>query len=118
MNAPITVGGVTYFSTNRPVAVSVTSCTSNLGEAKAYALDPFTSTISSTVLDGGGLPPSPVAGLVEVPNQDGGTDVVPFIIGAGTGIGADAGSGLGASIPPITVPTTRHRTFWYINTDN
>lgn len=121
VNAPITVGGYTYFSTNQPVASSGSSCTTSLGVARSYTLDPFTSLSSSIVLDSGGLPPSAVAGLVEISLSGGGTVTVPFIIGApseSSCVGADCGSPLGGGVPPISVSTKRHRTYWYVNTDD
>ncbi len=66
VNAPTTVFGTTYFGTNTPVAPSATSCLSNLGVAKGYALNPFDGSYSSNTFDGGGLPPSPVSGLVGI----------------------------------------------------
>ncbi len=39
VNAPITIGGVVYFGTNTPKPADV--CTSDLGEARSYALNFF-----------------------------------------------------------------------------
>jgi hypothetical protein len=64
---------------------------------------------------GGGLPPSPVTGLVEVPvpagpaNPEPGSKQVPFIIG---GFNAEM-SGLAVSRVPINVDPTRKRTYWH-----
>lgn len=66
VNAPLTVGGTTNFGTNQPTAPSLTSCTNTLGTARIYSLNLFNGTKTNTVLDGGGLPPSPVSGIVTV----------------------------------------------------
>lgn len=71
VNAPVTVYGTTYFGTNKPAIPSATQCTANLGEARGYALNPFTGQFNSNLFDGGGLPPSPVAGLVTISYRDG-----------------------------------------------
>ena len=68
---------------------SPTSCT-NLGIAKAYRMPLFCGTPESLELAGGGLPPSPVIGDVEVElpadpaNPGDTTKIVPFIIGGST----------------------------------
>ena len=70
----------------------------------------------------GGLPPSPVAGLVTVPVN--GTDrLVPFCLGCGNPMagseggaaGPDDTSSLGGSKPKIPVPPIRKRIYWYID---
>lgn len=82
VTTPLTIGGVTYFSTFQAKSSNSTAnqCTS-LGTARAYQID-FQ---SGTAIEGaplvttflaGGIPPSPVGGLVVV---DGKT--VPFLIG-------------------------------------
>jgi type IV pilus assembly protein PilY1 len=69
VNAPAANFGFIFFSTNRPIDRSAT-CSANLGEAKAYAVSPFSALKASAVLSGGGLPPSPVSGLVTVDTTD------------------------------------------------
>jgi type IV pilus assembly protein PilY1 len=66
VNAPVTVGGTAYFGTNQPTAPSANSCASDLGTARSYSVDLFTGKYRSTELNGGGLPPSPVSGIVVV----------------------------------------------------
>ncbi len=112
VNAPTTVAGLTYFGTNQGTAPSVTSCT-NLGTARGYRVNPLSGVHSSTTFDGGGLPPSPVAGIVDVNGT-----LVPFIIGAGgdaTCTSADCKSAVGGGKPTISVSTKRSRTYWYKN---
>lgn len=66
VNAPLTVGGISYFGTNQPKSPSTTSCVSDLGIARGYSVSLFSGEHAATILDGGGLPPSPVAGIVTV----------------------------------------------------
>jgi type IV pilus assembly protein PilY1 len=120
VNGPLTVGGVVYLGTNRPVAS--TSCTGNLGEARSYALDFFTG--AGVRVPGGigtgddayslvlapltGLPPSPVAGLVDV----GGGVVVPFCIGCG-----ERRSALEAGVPDVEPTPVRRKIYWKFKND-
>lgn len=121
VNAPTTVAGYTYFGTNQPTAPSANSCTANLGIARGYSIKPLTGAYSSTEFDGGGLPPSPVSGLVNITVIVNGvltTRLVPFLIGGGGGadcVGPDCSSSLGSIKPPINVKTSRHRAYWYKN---
>ena len=135
VNAPLTVAGFTYFGTNQPTASN--SCSANLGLAKGYRLDPFTGAINFVEFDGGGLPPSAVAGVVNLIVQGESTESsVPFCIGCG-GASADApisasggsvissnsggssgcNTALGACNPPLSVPSSRTRTYWYQEID-
>lgn len=116
VNAPTTVGGYTYFGTNQPIVPTDTTCQANLGTARTYAVSFLTGTSTSHVLDGGGLAPSPVFGIVTV-NVNGSPRALPFLIGGGGGTGADAKSGLGAQKPAIPIKMTRQRTYWYRETD-
>jgi type IV pilus assembly protein PilY1 len=119
VNGPLTVGGVVYLGTNRPTPGEV--CTGNLGEARSYALDFFTGAGTRTPGGAGtgddaysevlspltGLPPSPVAGLVDI----GGT-IVPFCIGCG-----DRRSALEAGVPDIDPSPFRTKIFWKFKND-
>lgn len=114
VNAPLVVAGYAYMSTNTPASPTSNSCTDNLGIAKGYRLAPYTGQYRYVVFEGGGLPPSPVAGVVNVV-VDGRIKLVPFIIGGGNPdcVGPDCQSALGGQKPPITVSTKRTRTYWY-----
>lgn len=112
VNAPTTFGGAVYFGTNRPIAESAGTCRANLGEAKSYSVNFLTGKHTSKVFDGGGLPPSPVAGMVEMEREDGSTTVQPFIIGGGGGEGGDGRSALGAERPDLKIPKNMRRTYW------
>jgi len=116
VNAPTTVGGTVYFGTNQPIVPSTTSCQANLGSARSYGVNFLTGSATSRLLDGGGLAPSPVFGIVTV-NVGGTNRQLPFLIGGGGGSGADGKSGLGAQKPIIPLKATRKRTYWFRETD-
>jgi type IV pilus assembly protein PilY1 len=107
VNASITTRGTTYFGTNRPIPQSPNSCSSNLGEAKSYALDPFTGGYTSTIFDGGGMPPSPVAGIVSMTLPNGEEFKQAFCIGCG------GKTALSPVDPSKKVPKKPRRVYWY-----
>ena len=121
VNSPLTVAGTVYFSTNRPTPTPAGSCTANLGEARAYAVSFISGGASydrnndgavnsgdiSIVLAGGGLPPSPVSGTVEI---DGRYHL--FLIGGGA-----RGSAFEAEKPKVPIPPTRRRIYWNVVRD-
>jgi type IV pilus assembly protein PilY1 len=112
VTAGITVFGTTTFSTHTPTVPVVGSCESNLGTARVYNVRFANAAAANGTnnrdeeISGGGLPPSPVAGMVEL---DDGT-IVPFIIGA------DGDSPLEGSLPPPPSTGTQPKslTYWYI----
>lgn len=115
VNAPTTVGGRTFFGTNTPIAPDPSVCSANLGVARGYSFDVVTGESSFVVFRGGGLPPSPVTGLVTV-DVDGTPTLIPFLIGGGSPepcTGPDCTSALGGIKPPIPITPTRTRTYWY-----
>ena len=118
VNGAVSTGGYTYFSTNRPTPPSPTSCSNNLGLAKTYRIPLFCGVPESIELAGGGLPPTPVIGMVAVsyasPTGDPATKTVPFIIG---GFSPDL-SALAPSNVPINVDPTRKRTYWFTNKEH
>lgn len=116
VTSAVVVGGVVFFSTHTPTSAGI--CTSNLGTARAYSVrfldasTPYGDTRYAEFI-GGGLPPSPVAGVVEVDNPSGeGTIKMPFIIGGRQPEGAS--SPLESFNPGLTGPDTRKRTHWYL----
>jgi type IV pilus assembly protein PilY1 len=110
VNAPTTVGGIVYFGTNQPYT-SAQTCQANLGKARSYGVSFLSGKTTSKVMDGGGMLPSPVFGMVTV--QVNGQDrQLPFLIGGVGGSGADSRSGLGAQKPPIPIPMKKQRTYW------
>jgi type IV pilus assembly protein PilY1 len=116
VNAATSIAGATYFGTNRPsdALVSTSSCTGNLGVAKSYAMPLFCVSPTGEELNGGGLPPSPVTGIVTVPKP--GTNVsqqVPFCIGCPN----PKKSGIeGSRIDPV-IKVPRNRLYWYQETN-
>jgi type IV pilus assembly protein PilY1 len=79
----------------------------------------MTGQLNTTLLDGGGLPPSPVSGIVTV-YIDGQKRDLPFIIGGGEGAGNVTGtsrSPLEAAKPLIDPKLPRKRAYWYREVD-
>jgi type IV pilus assembly protein PilY1 len=112
VNAPTSIGGIAYFGTNRPTPAGTLSCQAGLGEAYAYKFPLFCKAPTSTKLASGGLPPSPVGGIVII--DIGGTPTqVPFIIGSG-----QRGSPFAPEQPQPAISPIRQRQFWYINNAN
>lgn len=105
----ITVFGTVTFSTHIPSAPTAGTC-STLGTANVYNINytnasPSVGTTRNTPITGGGLPPSPVAGLITLDNGS----TVPFIVGA-------TGSVLQGSspIPSNTVRRATSRVYWNV----
>jgi type IV pilus assembly protein PilY1 len=121
VNSPLSVAGYTYFGTNTPFdpTANPDMCYPNLGVARGYAINFLTGAGLNSkgyiTFDGGGLPPSPVFGLVEVTAGSG--VYTPVLIGGGNQTGAAVGgnntSALGAN--KVTPPNTgkRKRTYWF-----
>jgi hypothetical protein len=121
VNKPLVIAGVTYFGTNAPSNTSASSCSTNLGIARGYAVDFLTG--NATAVDalgnpirdseyvGGGLPPSPVAGVVDVDGV-----MLPFCIGCIDPNEANA-SALSPTKIVINPSGARFRTYWYIEKD-
>jgi type IV pilus assembly protein PilY1 len=115
-------GGLIYFSTNRPVQPAAGQCAANLGEARGYAVNLLNASGAvgtealcgadrSGVFLGGGLPPSPVMGLVPV----GGRQVSIMIGGIQRSGGTSSSIGAQRVKPAITQKRTR--TYWYTHGD-
>lgn len=110
VTSAITVFGTVIFSTHTPES-QTDACTPNLGVARAYQLNYRTgegageNNNRSVEIEGGGLPPSPVAGLVEIDGE-----VYPFIIGG------SARSALEAALPGEGAfpAQPKGRRYWYI----
>ncbi len=104
INQPITFGGITYFSTNRPLPAGGGSCTRS--QSRAYQLPLVCGVPTYRNLVGDGLPPSPVVGYVDV----GGGKLVPFVIGGG----GETNSSIEGERARIVIPTKRKRSFWFM----
>ncbi|WP_371366741.1 pilus assembly protein [Pseudomonas sp. QL9] len=108
VTSSILVYGTITFSTHQPQVASSTSCT-GLGTARVYNIN-YQNAAGYTdrygVIAGGGLPPSPVAGMVTLDNGA----TVPFIIGA------NPDSPLEAKTPPPPPGTNQPKSwvFWNI----
>jgi type IV pilus assembly protein PilY1 len=117
VNAPTTIGGNTFFGTNTPITPDPSVCQPNLGTARGYSVNFISGHSQFVVFAGGGLPPSPVSGLVTV---DGKT--IPFLIGGGNAdpgcTGPDCSSSVGGQKPPIPIVPLRARTYWYRDIGN
>jgi len=126
VNASLTVAGTTFFGTNMPKAVDPKSCEPNLGIARGYALNFLTGTAAVgdrdkngsinksdlyTTFKGGGLPPTPVSGVVQISESK----TVRFVIGGG-GSGTE-GSVIEGVKTQVNPSGTRTRVFWYFKKD-
>ena len=117
VNAPTTIGGNTFFGSNAPIPPNPAECQPNLGTARGYSVNFVTGVSQFVIFDGGGLPPSPVSGLVTINGE-----TYPFVIGAGNAdpncTGADCKSSVGGQRPPIPIAPVRSRTYWYRDVGN
>jgi Tfp pilus tip-associated adhesin PilY1 len=115
-------GGLIYFSTNRPVQPAGGQCSANLGEARGYAVNLLNASGAvgteglcggdrSSVFLGGGLPPSPVVGTVQV-----GSRQISTLIG-GIQRAGGASSPIGAQRVKPSITQKRTRTYWYTHGD-
>jgi type IV pilus assembly protein PilY1 len=126
VTSAVVVAGVVYFSTHTPKPIDSSEC-SNLGLARGYAVNYLNASGQNgsalyTLFKGGGLPPSPVTGVVALTlsNPDGTTATkdgqpitakVPFIIGGG-GI-----SGIDPTKVEVNPSGVRSRVYWYIDNE-
>jgi len=115
-------GGLIFFSTNRPVPPTPGQCGADLGEARGYAVNLLNASgaadtealcggIRSGVFLGGGLPPSPVVGIVPVAGKP-----VTVMIG-GIQRSGGASSPIGAQRVRPAITQKRLRTYWYTHGD-
>ncbi|MES2500921.1 MAG: PilC/PilY family type IV pilus protein [Pseudomonadota bacterium] len=106
----ITVFNTVTFSTHQPTAPLSGACTT-LGTARVYNLD-YTNgatrvgLVRGETIAGGGLPPSPVAGMVTLDNGQ----TVPFIIGAKPDSALQGGN---PPAPPSAI-RPKSRVYWNI----
>lgn len=118
VNKALTIGGVVYFGSNAPKSSTDVSstCGINLGNARGYAVDfltgaPVSGNSRSVVYPAGGLPPSPVAGVVDINGSK-----QPFCIGCTnpTDTNPSPLQGTKININPVG---PRQRLYWYLNED-
>jgi type IV pilus assembly protein PilY1 len=105
INQPITFGGITYFSTNRPLPPGGGSC--SRAQNRSYSVPLVCRPPSYRNLIGDGLPPSPVVGYVDV----GGGKLVPFVIGGPN----DKNSAIEVNRAQILIPGKRKRSYWFMD---
>lgn len=121
VTSPVTVAGNTFFSTNKPIPPEANSCKPNLGEARAYSAPLFCKVATSNVRQIGGLPPSPVSGIVTITYTNSAGETVekrvPFLIG-GTGNADDPDKCKSSSVEgckvKLNIPPTRARKYWFM----
>lgn len=118
VGSAITVFGTVFFGTNRPTPPAPGICSSNLGEAKSYAVgfEAGTATLDfnadgvldasdrAEVVQGGGFPPSPTYARTDVKTGDGKNKTVDVVC-----MGSHC-----ISPPNMTTTTNRFRTYWHI----
>lgn len=115
VTSPVTVGGVVYFSTFQAKNGSDSNVCSNLGTARGYAVNFLTGGLRPGDKDraaefvGGGLPPSPVAGIVEIGDRK-----YPFILG---GRQPGKGSSLEGGKVPVHISPVRKKIYRYQKID-
>jgi Tfp pilus tip-associated adhesin PilY1 len=118
VTSAVIAAGLVTFSTNRPIPPAAGSCGTQLGEARGYFLSLLNGAgaigvtlscggIRSGTFAGGGLPPSPVTGVIPVGGVNR-TIVIGAIQRSGAGSSPIASQQLR---PPIT--QTRKRIYWY-----
>jgi type IV pilus assembly protein PilY1 len=125
VTSALILGGLVTFSTNRPVDPAAGSCSTTLGEARGYwvnllngsggigvAANHVCGGDRSATFVGGGLPPSPVSGVVPV---DGIARTV--VIGAVQRDGTASAPIAGQKVVP-SIRAIRTRVYWFKNIDN
>jgi len=115
VTSSVSAGGYTYFSTNMPTFVAPDTCVANLGTAMSYRIAMFCGASESVEIAGGGLPPSPLMGTVELQVGEQ-TRQFEFLIGTPIAQGKDGAgvrSGLEIYRPGGKTDPTRRRTYWF-----
>jgi Tfp pilus tip-associated adhesin PilY1 len=127
VTSSVIFGGTVFFSTNRPTASAANSCATNLGEARGYAVNLLNASGvigsgaicgggRSDTFVGGGIPPSPVVGTVQV-NVGGVMKTIPLLIGAANIAGDAPSFSIGGQQPPVPIKQIRSRVYWYRHGD-
>ncbi len=113
VNGATTIGGKSHFGTNQPKRAEATNtCTGDLGTARGYTMPLFCTAPTFSEYPGGGLPPSPISGIVNITNSDGSVGQHHFFTGGDQKLGA-----LAPSDPKIKIGKARKRIYWYQETD-
>jgi type IV pilus assembly protein PilY1 len=117
VTSAVVMFGELTFSTHQPTTQNSNTCTNSLGTARVYNMSYLDATPPpdkprGSIISGGGLPPSPVSGVVRLPCN--GCDkpelTVPFIIGS------DASSPLEVRLKEgsSSAGKNKERVYWYI----
>lgn len=114
VTSAITIFGTVSFSTHAPDVPQAGACTSRLGKARVYNISYLNAASQNGTADRSellppdtGLPPSPVAGMVDL-----GGEPVAFCIGCGSASSIEAEE---PPIPSTSVPAQpKGRVYWYI----
>lgn len=114
VTSAITIFGAVSFSTHTPDAGQTGACTSRLGNARVYNISYANASSQNGTADRSallppdtGLPPSPVAGRVDL-----GDRTVAFCIGCGSNSSIDAEE---PPVPSSSLPSQpKRRVYWYI----
>jgi type IV pilus assembly protein PilY1 len=115
VTSAITLFGVVTFSTHTPPVFDNTTCTSDLGTTRVYNIGYIDAgskngtSVRYETVTGGGLPPSPVAGMVTLDNDQ----TVAFVIGGSSESSLEVKlGGTAPSSSSITFP--KSRVYWFI----
>ncbi|MDP1718625.1 MAG: hypothetical protein Q8L40_11165, partial [Burkholderiales bacterium] len=122
VTSSVIFGGLAFLSTNRPIPPTAGTCSGSLGEARGYAVNLLNASgavgteglcgaARSGIFTGGGLPPSPVTGVVPI-----GGKPVSIMIGGINRSGATS-SPIGSQKVKPTITQKRSRIFWYRHGD-
>lgn len=115
VTSAVVVFGTVTFSTHTPTPVTSGTC-GNLGLARVYNFNflntaPVAGAPRFETIQGGGLAPSPEAGMVTVINSITGLEItVPFIIGANPSSSLEGK----APLPAATTASFKTRAYWYL----
>lgn len=123
VTSAVIAAGLVTFSTNRPIPAAAGSCSTTLGEARGYWVNLFNGSgavgvpgacggTRSATFVGGGLPPSPVFGIVPV-----GGVPTPVVIGAIQRAGGASSSIAPQKVTPIINPK-RKAIYWKSSGEN
>jgi type IV pilus assembly protein PilY1 len=117
VTSAVVLFGEATFSTHMPASPAPGACSSDLGIARVYNVSYLNAAAVGSSdkrfeqIQGGGLPPSPVSGLVTVENPTTGQPMtVPFIIGASKDSPVEVTLKSGSS----GVAGNKERVYWYI----
>jgi type IV pilus assembly protein PilY1 len=122
VNKALAIGGKVHFGTHQPTdPAQVAACVNNLGRARARSINitsPANTSagdlLGSRELAGGGIPPAPTAGVVQL---DDGSKATVCVGCATISVECTSCSALESSKVPIAPPPTRSRVFWYLHVD-